>query len=42
MVNMNPQNIRGVGTSEYIKSPKISAAKGSAPDKNIEDVPESI
>ena len=42
MVSMNPQNISGVGISEYIKNPKISAANGSAPDRKIEEVPESI
>ena len=37
-----PQNINIVGTSEYIKNPNINAAKGSAPESNIEDTPESI
>ena len=42
IVNMNPQNIRTVGISEYIKTPNIKAASGSAPDINIVDTPESI
>ena len=42
IVKMNPQNIRGVGISEYNANPKINAANGSAPDSNIEDTPESI
>ncbi len=42
MVSMNPQNIRGVGVSLYIKNPNINAANGSAPDMKIEDTPESI
>ena len=42
MASMNPQNINGVGISEYIASPNINAARGSAPDMNIEEVPESI
>ena len=40
--NRNPANIRMLGTSEYIASPKANAAKGSEPDSNIEDMPESI
>lgn len=39
---MNPQNIRGVGISEYIKSPNINAANGSAPERSMEDTPESM
>lgn len=42
IVSINPQNIKTVGISEYMKNPKINAAKGSAPDNNIEDIPESI
>lgn len=38
----NPQNIKGVGISEYIKSPNINAARGSAPERSIDDVPESM
>ena len=39
---MNPQNINGVGVSEYIINPNINAARGSAPDIIMEDTPESI
>ena len=42
MLSINPKNIKIVGISKYIKNPKIKAAKGSAPDKNMEDTPESI
>ena len=38
----NPQNIKCVGISEYIKSPNINAAIGSAPERSIDDVPESM
>ena len=42
IVSMNPLNITGVGVSEYIINPNISAAKGSAPDIKMEDTPESM
>lgn len=42
IVSMNPQNIGIVGISEYMMSPKINAARGSAPDKKMDDTPESI
>ena len=40
--NMNPQNIKIVGISEYMSNPKTNAANGSAPDNNIDETPESI
>ena len=40
--NMNPQNIKLVGVSEYKNNPKTNAANGSAPDNNIDETPESI
>ena len=40
--NMNPQNIKIVGISEYRNNPKTNAANGSAPDNNIDETPESI
>ncbi len=42
ILKIKPQNISAVGTSEYIKNPNINAAKGSAPESKIEEVPESI
>ena len=42
MLIRNPQNIKIVGISKYKINPKIKAAKGSTPDNNMEDVPESI
>lgn len=42
MLSMKPQNIKSVGISVYIKTPNIKAAKGSAPESKMEDVPESI
>lgn len=30
-----------LGTSKYINNPNISAAKGSAPERSMDDVPES-
>ncbi len=42
IVRMNPQNINGVGVSEYIINPNINAANGSAPDIKMEDTPESM
>ena len=41
-VKRNPQNISGVGISEYIKKPNIKAARGSEADSTIDEVPESI
>ena len=41
-VRRNPQNISNDGISEYMRSPKINAAKGSAPDRKMDDVPESM
>ena len=41
-VKRNPQNISNDGISEYMRSPKINAAKGSAPDRKMDDVPESM
>ena len=41
-VKINPQNIRSDGISEYKSNPKINAAKGSAPDRKMDDVPESM
>lgn len=41
-VNANPQNINAVGISEYIRNPNINAAEGSAPDNNIDEIPDSI
>ena len=41
-VKRNPQNISSVGTSAYMINPNIKAANGSAPDNNMEDIPESI
>ena len=40
--NNNPKNIRIDGISEYNINPKINAARGSEPDKNIDETPESI
>ena len=31
-----------VGISEYTKNPNIKAAKGSAPDNKMDDIPESM
>lgn len=42
IVNKNPQDISIVGVAEYIANPNINAAKGSAPDSNMDDTPESI
>ena len=40
--NTNPRNIKIVGISEYNASPKINAARGSEPDRSIDETPESI
>ena len=40
--NMNPMNISTVGISEYIAKPNINAANGSAPDRRIDETPESM
>ena len=42
IVSTNPQNINIVGISLYRKNPKIKAARGSAPDNSIDEIPESI
>ena len=42
IVRMNPKNISNDGTSEYINNPNISAARGSAPDMKMDEIPESI
>ena len=39
---INPQNIKIVGISAYIKNPNIKAANGSDPESKMEDTPESI
>ena len=39
---MSPHNISAVGISAYNTNPNINAARGSAPDSKIEDIPDSM